>query len=269
MAAGVRDPVSVLDHLAVAPIARQIFFATAAASRPSTSTRGVHDGQHPFARSPVVEPLPRRRTHPPRLSTRARLLATGRRRAPRAGPPRVPVLPPGGDLPATARPEQADGRGTEGPRPSAGAARRCASPERSRIPGRRSSEPGWPAGWPFPSTRSWWPRKWRRCLHSTSCRFVVALDLLLPLLRSSDTAGPDAVFVTSLKDRLPRWDRLLYTAARFHRLGLRSRQRAAIGHQPGRCAGRGFARYRARRACRRRARRTSCRPAERPGIPRR
>jgi long-chain acyl-CoA synthetase len=31
------------------------------------------------------------------------------------------------------------------------------------------------------------------------------------------------VFVTSLKDRLPRWDRLLYKVARLHRLGLRSR----------------------------------------------
>jgi long-chain acyl-CoA synthetase len=61
-------------------------------------------------------------------------------------------------------------------------------------------------------------------LQSTSCRFVVCLDLLLHLLRSEGNAAPRAVFVTSLKDRLPRWDRLLYTVARLHRLGLRSRK---------------------------------------------
>jgi long-chain acyl-CoA synthetase len=61
-------------------------------------------------------------------------------------------------------------------------------------------------------------------LHSTSCRFVVSLDILLPLLGSNGGAGPEAVFVTSLKDRLPRWDRLLYRLARIHRLGLRARR---------------------------------------------
>lgn len=60
-------------------------------------------------------------------------------------------------------------------------------------------------------------------LQSTSCRFVVCLDLLLPLLRSNGSPAPQVVFVTSLRDRLPRWDRLLYTVARYHRLGLRSR----------------------------------------------
>lgn len=61
-------------------------------------------------------------------------------------------------------------------------------------------------------------------VQSTSCRFVVCLDLLLPLLRSPGSPSPDEVFVTSLRDRLPRWDRLLYTVARYHRLGLRSRK---------------------------------------------
>ena len=63
-------------------------------------------------------------------------------------------------------------------------------------------------------------------LQSTSARFVICLDLFLPLLRS---AGPDqatkldAVFVTTLADRLPLGKRLLYKAARLHRLGFRCR----------------------------------------------
>ena len=60
-------------------------------------------------------------------------------------------------------------------------------------------------------------------LQATTCRFVVCLDLLLPLLRTNGGAAPNAVFVTSLKDRLPPWDRMLYSVARLHRLGLRSR----------------------------------------------
>jgi long-chain acyl-CoA synthetase len=60
-------------------------------------------------------------------------------------------------------------------------------------------------------------------VEATACRFVVCLDLLLPLLGSNGRAAPSTVFVTSIKDRLPRWDRMLYTVARFHRLGIRSR----------------------------------------------
>ena len=57
-------------------------------------------------------------------------------------------------------------------------------------------------------------------LRSTACRAVVSLDVLLPLLGD---ARPDVVYVTTLKDRLPWWARLLYRAARAHRLGLLSR----------------------------------------------
>jgi long-chain acyl-CoA synthetase len=60
-------------------------------------------------------------------------------------------------------------------------------------------------------------------LRSTSCRFVVSLDLLLPLIGAGRDGAPEAVFVTSLNDRLPPWDRLLYRIARLHRLGLRGR----------------------------------------------
>ena len=59
-------------------------------------------------------------------------------------------------------------------------------------------------------------------IQTTSCRFVVSLDLLLPLITSTNEAKLDGVFVTSLRDRLPWWDRLVYNAARLHRLGLRS-----------------------------------------------
>lgn len=57
-------------------------------------------------------------------------------------------------------------------------------------------------------------------LKSTSCKAVVCLDVLLPLLGSASEARPDVVFVTSLKDRLPWFDRVLYRLARVHRLGL-------------------------------------------------
>jgi long-chain acyl-CoA synthetase len=61
-------------------------------------------------------------------------------------------------------------------------------------------------------------------VQSTSCRFLVCLDLLLPLLGSAGSAHPDVVFVTSLKDRLPWWDRQMYRLAMLHRLGLRPRR---------------------------------------------
>ncbi|MFO0826186.1 MAG: long-chain fatty acid--CoA ligase [Gemmataceae bacterium] len=61
-------------------------------------------------------------------------------------------------------------------------------------------------------------------VQSTSCRYLVCLDLLLPLLMSPGSAHPDVVFVTSLKDRLPWWDRQMYRLAMLHRLGLRPRR---------------------------------------------
>jgi long-chain acyl-CoA synthetase len=57
-------------------------------------------------------------------------------------------------------------------------------------------------------------------ISSTRCRHVVCLDLLLPMLRSKDTPRLDHVFVTSLKDRLPLWDRFLYSLVRVRRLGI-------------------------------------------------
>lgn len=61
-------------------------------------------------------------------------------------------------------------------------------------------------------------------VQSTSCRFLVCLDLLLPLLNTPDAAHPDVVFVTTLKDRLPWWDRQMYRLAMLHRLGIGSRR---------------------------------------------
>lgn len=60
-------------------------------------------------------------------------------------------------------------------------------------------------------------------IKSTGCRAIVCLDLLLPLLRADETVHPDIVFVTTLKDRLPWWDRFLYSIVRLRRLGLDSR----------------------------------------------
>lgn len=58
---------------------------------------------------------------------------------------------------------------------------------------------------------------------STSCRFVVCLDLLLPLIPQEEDP-PDALFVTSLSDRLPWLTSLAYKFTRHRRLGFFSRQ---------------------------------------------
>jgi len=60
-------------------------------------------------------------------------------------------------------------------------------------------------------------------LKATDCRFVVALDVLLPLLGRDGEVRTDVVFVTTLKRRLPLWDRFLYKLVRMHRLGIFSR----------------------------------------------
>jgi long-chain acyl-CoA synthetase len=60
-------------------------------------------------------------------------------------------------------------------------------------------------------------------LQATDCRVVVALDLLLPLLATDTPTGPETVFVTTLRDRLPWLDRQIYKLMRVRRLGLWSR----------------------------------------------
>lgn len=55
-------------------------------------------------------------------------------------------------------------------------------------------------------------------LQTAACKAVVSLDVLLPLIGGD--ARPNVVYVTSLKDRLPWWARVLYRVARAHRLGL-------------------------------------------------
>lgn len=61
---------------------------------------------------------------------------------------------------------------------------------------------------------------------STGCRMVVCLDLLLPLLRGEEATAPESVLVVTLKDRLPWWERFLYSLLRVRRLGLDSRLHA-------------------------------------------
>ncbi len=56
--------------------------------------------------------------------------------------------------------------------------------------------------------------------HATSCRIVVCLDLLLPLLGKHEDVRPGVVFVTSLEDRLPTLASFVYKFARLRRLGL-------------------------------------------------
>lgn len=58
---------------------------------------------------------------------------------------------------------------------------------------------------------------------STQCRFLICLDLLLPLVRNVGPGSPEVVIVTRIDPYLPWWDRQLYWMARVQRLGLASR----------------------------------------------
>ncbi|MDA1017912.1 MAG: AMP-binding protein [Planctomycetota bacterium] len=55
-------------------------------------------------------------------------------------------------------------------------------------------------------------------LRRTDCRVVVALDLLAPLVLKGDFR-PDHILFTTLKNRLPGWQRLGYAFAKVRRLG--------------------------------------------------
>jgi long-chain acyl-CoA synthetase len=53
-------------------------------------------------------------------------------------------------------------------------------------------------------------------IQATNCRVVVALDVLAPLLWTGEHR-PEIVVLTTLQDRLPGWQGLLYGLARFRR----------------------------------------------------
>jgi len=57
-------------------------------------------------------------------------------------------------------------------------------------------------------------------LKATECKVVVTLDVLMHLLAKE--AQPSLILVASLRDRLPRWQRLGYRWVRFQRNGFRS-----------------------------------------------
>jgi long-chain acyl-CoA synthetase len=54
----------------------------------------------------------------------------------------------------------------------------------------------------------------------TDCRVVISLDLLAPLIHNGDFE-PDHLILTSLKNRLPHWQRLGYAFAKVRHLGFR------------------------------------------------
>jgi long-chain acyl-CoA synthetase len=54
----------------------------------------------------------------------------------------------------------------------------------------------------------------------TDCRVVISLDLLAPLIFNGDFE-PDHLILTSLKNRLPHWQRLGYAFAKIRHLGFR------------------------------------------------
>ncbi len=63
-------------------------------------------------------------------------------------------------------------------------------------------------------------------LRATNCRVVIALDLLAPLVLDGD-APPAHLLLTTLQDRLPRWQRIGYAFARMRKIGMRSRTNVA------------------------------------------
>lgn len=70
------------------------------------------------------------------------------------------------------------------------------------------------------------PEEVAALLRTTSCRAVVCLDLLLPLLGNEKGVRPDVLFVTSLEDRLPGLTAFAYKFSRLRRLGLRFGRRS-------------------------------------------
>ncbi len=62
------------------------------------------------------------------------------------------------------------------------------------------------------------PEEVSSLLAATECRIVIGLDLLAPLILRGDYR-PDHVLFTTLKDRLPQWQRLGYAFAKIRRLG--------------------------------------------------
>lgn len=70
------------------------------------------------------------------------------------------------------------------------------------------------------------PEEVAALLRTTSCRAVVCLDLLLPLVGNGKGPRPDVLFVTSLEDRLPGLTAYAYMFSRLRRLGLRYRHRS-------------------------------------------
>jgi long-chain acyl-CoA synthetase len=54
---------------------------------------------------------------------------------------------------------------------------------------------------------------------STQCRYLICMDLLLPLVRNVGPGAPELLVVTRIDPYLPWWDRQLYRMARIQRLG--------------------------------------------------
>lgn len=55
-------------------------------------------------------------------------------------------------------------------------------------------------------------------LEATDCRYVIALDLLAPLVLKG-SFEPEQILFASLRDRLPKWQQLGYAFAKIRRLG--------------------------------------------------
>ncbi len=55
---------------------------------------------------------------------------------------------------------------------------------------------------------------------STQCRFMVSLDLLLPVVLNQGPGAPDGLIIVRIDHYLPWWDRQLYRMARMQRLGI-------------------------------------------------
>ncbi len=64
-------------------------------------------------------------------------------------------------------------------------------------------------------------------LHSTSCRVMVCLDLLLPLIPTEGEDRPSVLFTTGLDDRLPGLASYAYMFSRLRKLGVFSQRRPA------------------------------------------
>ena len=64
---------------------------------------------------------------------------------------------------------------------------------------------------------------------ATGCRVVISLDMLLPLV-TGGTHPPEYIVLTTIRDRIPRWKRMLYSLALLKKVGWSKPDKGPVRH---------------------------------------